>query len=183
MGTQQYQIPALQGQLQIIKDLKTQYEAAHSSFLSYMPETAHVRGTHPSSVVPRDAAARVDGDDLLNHEATHTPGTQPTCDNGCSPIEPDALLNAMSCQVRDLGATASMEQTAAFALATELDRRDACAVLTGQKTRYYVHQSAVSVGRTSVYKGKVRSNACVQLIWPYMQHNFVHESVCINDAR
>lgn len=154
---QEYQITVLQQQLQTVKDLKRQYEAAHSSFVKLVPDLVQLRSNTLTSAAPSDAAALLEHDIAAHHTvAANAPGTQNTTSGACRPGETDDLLNAMNKQVEGLGMTAKMEQTAAFVLATELDRRDACAVLTGKRSRYYVHQSTVSLGRTSVYKGKVR---------------------------
>lgn len=153
---QDYQVPALQQQLRTIKDLKRQYKAAYSSFVNHLPDVAQLRENDPCSTAPNDGLT-------FRGVGAPSPGTvetatQPAAAQSASSEACDAsrdILMSMRHQVDNLGSTAAMEQTAAFVLAAELDRHDACAVLTGTKSRYYFHQSTVSVGRTSVYKGKV----------------------------
>lgn len=65
------------------------------------------------------------------------------------------LLKVLKQRLDDLPSIARLEQGAASSVALDQDRLDACAVLTGRKTRYYVHQTTISVGRTSVYRGQV----------------------------
>lgn len=158
----EYQIPTLQKQLQIVKDLKSLYEDVHSSFAAKVPEKAPISDKKASGPVQRDEMSHVRHDGgapassaLSQQSGAQVSETQAQLADSSNLSAHSNLLNAFKRQVHDLDRTASMEQTAAFVLATELDRHDALAVITGKKARYYVNQTTVSVGRTSVYKGRV----------------------------
>jgi hypothetical protein len=68
------------------------------------------------------------------------------------------------------------ERVAAIAAAVDMDERSACAVLCGQRKRFYVHQTVALLGRESKSKGEVcpafltNNNAvftrCCEAIWP-----------------
>jgi hypothetical protein len=66
----------------------------------------------------------------------------------------------LSDRCTDLQAIADHERTAACAAGADADSRDACAVLCGHKRRFYIHQSAVLIGRESKSKGEVCVHHC-----------------------
>lgn len=145
--------------------LKRSYCQLHDCFLQHASSLSREQQLEPSQKRTKaqtqlDAQTRnrdttslkqENSTDVAQPNSSIQPGAQETGSEGSS----TKLLTALKQRLDDLPSMARLEQNAASSTSLDQDRMDACAVLTGRKTKYYVHQTTVSVGRSSVQKGQV----------------------------
>jgi hypothetical protein len=164
----------LQQQLQRLRELKSTYEDLHRNLINHVSALNKEDHSEPPNkrqkiasvelgAENQDRTAPCAGASELAAPATAAPSpteahaTAPNTDAGTSRNKDTAteLLSAYERHSGTLVATSRLEQNAASALSLDLDGWDACAVITGRKSRYYLHQTTVSVGRSSILKGQV----------------------------
>lgn len=158
-------ISVLQQQLQKVQALKRGYSQLHSCFLQHVSSLTREQQLDP----PQKRGNIHEAAELETGNLDKPASTQEQPPNTTPPVmspQPSAegpscektkveLLNSLRKQVDDLPSIARLEQSATSSVSLDQDRLDACAVLTGRKARYYVHQSTISVGRSSVHRGQV----------------------------
>lgn len=160
----------LQLQLKRLRELKSGYKELHESLQKHV---SALKGEDQQQTLKKRCKAGSAELDTENqdHPAQPAPTDRLTTTTAAPPAlggNTDSeqlrsedtrkeLLAAFDRHTGALASTAELERNAASAVALDLDRWDACAVLTGRKARYYVHQTTVSVGRSSILKGQVCS--------------------------
>lgn len=173
-------ITVLQQQLQRVQALKGGYSQLHNCFLQHVSSlTREQRLEPPAKRAKARSAAVLDTDKQEKPSGVHQqrPDTGPiispqSCTEGPQSEETRSnLLKALTQRLEDLPSMSKLEQSAASSVALDQDRLDACAVLTGRKARYYVHQTTVSVGRTSVQRGVVRYPSIFRAVHEFLSHN------------
>lgn len=158
-------ITVLQQQLQRVQELKSGYSQLHNCFLHHVSSLSREQPLEPPqkrAKARQTAVLDTDKQGLPSAPHDKPPDTgppimapQPSTEGPSSEETRSNLLNVLKQRLEDLPSIARLEQGAASSVALDQDRLDACAVLTGRRARYYVHQTTVSVGRTSHYKGPV----------------------------
>jgi hypothetical protein len=155
----------LQQQLQRVQALKKGYGHLHNSFVQHVSSLTREQQLEPPQkrAKAQQAAALDTGNQGMPSITQEQPpnSAQPatfpqhSTDGSRGEDTRTELLKALKQRLDDLPLIAKLEQGAASSVALDQDQLDACAVVTGRKTRYYVHQTTISVGRSSVHKGKV----------------------------
>lgn len=159
-------IIVLQQQLQRVQELKSGYSQLHKRFSQHVSSLTREQQLEPPQ--KRAKAQQAAALDTGHQDMPASTGVQEPPDTAPPILSPHPstegpsseetrreLLKALKHRLEDLPSIARLEQSAASCVALDQDRLDACAVLTGRKTRYYVHQTTISVGRTSVHRGQV----------------------------